>query len=120
VTACGGLSGIKTQALTHTGCPSGTVMIVKSMSQFEEKDELQAVLYPNPSTSNFNLSVKSKLKNNGEKIQVKVTDIQGRLLNQFSVSGIETITFGSDFKPGTYFMEISTGNQKITKRAIKY
>ena len=85
--------------------------------QVVEEEELSFVTaYPNPSSSYFTLQMRSE-KN--EWIDLRVSDIHGRIL--YSRSGITkgSFSFGHDFVSGTYLVEVIQGGHKQILKLIK-
>jgi hypothetical protein len=80
-------------------------------------DKMTMDIFPNPTTSQFNLQVISAGK---EKVTVRILDIQGRLVRKFTVMPFETTAFGQDLKAGSYIIETTQGAEKLTKRVIKF
>lgn len=115
--SCGN-SAIKAQKLSNTvlnGCPIIARTIQSKSKQYSS--DLQVKVSPNPSASYFQLHIQS---NNSERISWRVTDIQGKtILNRYIQSG-DFETFGHDWKPGFYFMEVSQGIQSRTQKLIKW
>jgi hypothetical protein len=115
--SCGN-SAIKAQKLSNTvlnGCPIIARAIQSKSKQYSS--ELHVKVSPNPTSGNFQLNIQS---NNTSKIACRVTDIQGKtILNRYIQSG-DFETFGHDWKPGVYFMEVSQGIQSRTQKLIKW
>ncbi|MEN8119164.1 MAG: glycosyl hydrolase family 18 protein [Bacteroidota bacterium] len=89
----------------------------------EEHFNLQTFsIYPNP-VQNVMYAEISALKN--EVLSVTVIDVNGANLNQESVqikSGnnkLNLSTLISNLKPGNYFLSISSGNYRVTKKILK-
>jgi hypothetical protein len=80
-------------------------------------DKMTMDIFPNPTTSQFNLQVISAGK---EKVIVRILDIQGRLVRKFTVMPFETTTFGQDLKAGSYIIETTQGAEKLTRRVMKF
>jgi uncharacterized 2Fe-2S/4Fe-4S cluster protein (DUF4445 family) len=78
---------------------------------------MQVNVYPNPSTSAFQMFVKTS---STSKIAMRVLDIQGRLIKTISFNSDETIAFGNDLKSGVYIVELREGKVVKTVRVVKY
>jgi predicted extracellular nuclease len=78
---------------------------------------LQVIAIPNPSISDFNLSVKG---NSEQPVVVKLSDINGRILEQRNVSGVSINKIGIGLKPGVYFAEITQGKEHQILKLIKF
>jgi hypothetical protein len=77
---------------------------------------LQAL--PNPSVSSFTLKVQGD--NVRSKMQVRVMDISGRVLQTIdSVVGGQTIQFGSTYRPGVYIVQLIQGSKKKQLKLVK-
>lgn len=85
-----------TQSVSQTFVTNSTV----------DKQALQVTVYPNPSSSIFNLVV-----NNNEKIiLVEIIDITGRVVESIKPAMIKNrLEFGASLKPNTYIVKV-TGN----------
>ena len=74
--------------------------------------------YPNPSTSQFTVSVQSS--NREEKIQVRVMDLNGRVVELFNnLSANQTLQIGGSYRPGMYIVEMIQGNERKQLKLIK-
>jgi hypothetical protein len=120
VTACGGVGGAKSQTLTHTGCPTGTGAIFTKSTQLNtDMSSFEAVIYPNPTTTDFRINLNNPVVGN-EKIGVKIFDLQGRMVQSLEFTSLNNISFGNNLKSGIYMVHISQGKQTQTKRVVKY
>ena len=78
--------------------------------------ELRA--YPNPSTSQFTVQIESS--NRTEKIQVRVMDLSGRIVELLNnLSGSQTIRLGGNYRPGMYIVEMIQGDSRKQLKLIK-
>jgi hypothetical protein len=112
-TACGALGTAKTQALTHSSCPTGT------RQQYVSKglvltDEI--VVSPNPTQSSWSLRIPAVSDN----MKIVIRDVQGRVVGSIDLSHQQYISFGSELRPGVYFAEITTGQIQKKIRLLKY
>lgn len=80
-------------------------------------DDLKMKVFPNPSPNQFNLTVNSS---NPEILQVKVMDLNGRLVKTLRMRPSETIQMGNELMAGSYFVEVLQNGKKITQRIIKF
>ena len=120
VTACGGVGAAKSQTLTHTGCTTGTGAIFTKTTQVNtDMKTFEAIVYPNPTTTDFRISLNSSVVNN-EKTGVKIFDLQGRMIQFTEFTSQKNISFGNNLKPGIYMVHITQGNETQTKRVVKY
>jgi hypothetical protein len=78
---------------------------------------MEVDIYPNPTVSDFKLQVTTGGK---EKINVRITDMQGRGLKNITVLPNQTTNIGSDLRAGAYIMEVKQGNIVKTVKVIKF
>jgi hypothetical protein len=109
--------------LVHSGFNLGSVsnltltrqvpsMPVTEVSTFNLK------AYPNPSTSQFTVNVQSS--NREEKIQVRVMDLNGRVVELFNnLSANQSLQIGANYRPGMYIVEMIQGNERKQLKLIK-
>ena len=81
------------------------------------RGKLSIEAYPNPTATEFTLSLKGYTSN--EKVTVTVTDLLGRKMYSVTGLGSQQFKFGSQLKPGIYMVQVSTetvsNNIKIVK-----
>ncbi|MBC3846167.1 T9SS type A sorting domain-containing protein [Winogradskyella echinorum] len=70
-------------------------------------------LYPNPASEKLELSSSQMID------KVAIVDINGRMLTEIEISASSYILDISTFSKGVYFIEIQSGNSKVTKKFIK-
>jgi uncharacterized protein (TIGR02145 family) len=116
-TACGATGTAKSQALTHTACPTGTKNNPIVFTKDKNDINFNVTLFPNPTTTGFNLKVFSA---ETKTASIKIMDVQGRLIKTLYALPQQTISFGNDFKSGVYMLEVSDGLNKKSIRAVKY
>jgi hypothetical protein len=73
-------------------------------------------IWPNPSTSDFNISVKSE---SDEAIRVFITDLTGRLVSDFIYPDGQPVTFGDRYQPGVYLLHAKQGSVTKTFKIVK-
>ncbi len=79
---------------------------------------VEASIYPNPSSSEFNLTLSSDLANTPA--IVTVTDLSGRVVETFNFDGSQnTIHFGKDLMNGIYMVTVEQGDFKNVTRVLK-
>ena len=100
--------------LTTTGCATTTIAKVSNIQS--ENTEIKTFLFPNPSSSEFNLNINSS---KDEKIKVIIKDVQGRILKTSLLNSNQNNTIGKDLKSGIYFLEIHQNNKIKVIRAVK-
>jgi hypothetical protein len=86
------------------------------MKSAEIPQEFSARVYPNPSHDNFNLHIESPDDGISE---VKVFDLNGRIIREFSLESKKTYSFGEDLKPGVYFLRVHQSNEFKMIKVIK-
>jgi hypothetical protein len=79
--------------------------------------DMQVKLFPNPSTTNFNLQV---ITAGTEEITVRLLDVEGRFIQSVKVAPYQTVSFGSELKAGPYMVEVRQGKKVTTTRVIKF
>jgi hypothetical protein len=105
--------------LVTTGCV--TQVFTRSTESSTPKLEIEPMrvnVYPNPTTSAFQLFVKSSKPS--QIIKVRVFDVQGRVFKTFAFNSSETVSFGNELKAGVYFVEVRDGDEVKTMRVVKY
>jgi hypothetical protein len=108
----------KVLKLVTTGCVTPTYSRTETPAIVTPVVEPMSVsIYPNPTTTAYQLFVKSGKVSN---VTARVLDVQGRLVNTFKFSSMETIAFGSELKPGVYMVEVREGKEVRTVRVVKY
>ena len=118
----------------YTGSTTAVVYVSKSSSGFITSDKKSSLasglnpvtgnndfavsVSPNPSSSQFTLLVKSS--NASDKINIRISDVTGKLLETFdNVSMGEIVQLGAKYHSGIYMAEISQGKNKKTYKLIK-
>jgi peroxiredoxin family protein len=118
-TAGCGNSAIKAQKLSNlvkTGCvPS----IAKNTSRVQATiaTSMEVKVYPNPTTSQFNVQVKSS---GTEEAVVRVLDVTGRFIKNVIISSNSNVNVGSDLKAGAYMLEVRQGKEVKIIRVVKF
>jgi hypothetical protein len=115
--ACGN-SAIKAQKLSNllkTGCPTARPTAKASASA--PSTSLDVQVYPNPTTSQFQVNVKTT---GTEEMMVRILDVQGRMIKSLKQVPNQTWIVGSDLKAGAYFLEVRQGKQVKTTRLVKF
>ena len=78
--------------------------------------ELRA--YPNPSISQFSVQIESS--DRVEKVQLRVMDLSGRVVEQFhNLTANQTLKLGGNYRPGMYIVEMIQGDQRKQLKLIK-
>jgi len=115
------ISAATSLTVSYAACSSPAVTNVPSattrVEQVVKVEEMSVNVYPNPTTSQFNISVKST---GSEKIQLIILDVQGREVKRAMATAGEVKQIGSDLKPGTYIMQATQGGVTKTTRLLKF
>jgi hypothetical protein len=93
------------------------VLIDEDGEQIVVRDPLYFNIYPNPSNGLFTASV---FTNDESQITANIFDMTGRLLSSETFNAdIQEYVFGSNLKPGMYFVEFIQGNLRQTSKIIR-
>ncbi len=100
------------------------MLITNSKTEFMQEEasslvnSFQVKVMPNPAGYQFNLTTESNDK--AGNIQIKVMNAQGKLIETRSnISPGQTIKLGSNYRPGSYFIQTVQGKQRRTIKVIK-
>jgi hypothetical protein len=118
--ACGGVSTVKTEVLTHQKCMNE--IFAKSTNKISVgiiEKSFTANIYPNPSNTTFELIIQD-LYGLSDEYKVRLLDMGGRVLQNFAIKPAEKLVFGNGLKSGTYVLEIFGKDQRVSKRIIKF
>ncbi|MBX2887263.1 MAG: T9SS type A sorting domain-containing protein [Ferruginibacter sp.] len=80
-------------------------------------EEMDMVIFPNPSSHDFNIRLNSAEPG---KIQVRILDITGREVSKVSAAEFTTIKAGAKLRPGTYFVEVFQNGKRSIQKVVKY
>jgi hypothetical protein len=108
------LATVKLPACAPERNAGGSYLYTKGAAATETLD---VNVFPNPTTTDFKVQVITAGK---DAINVRVLDIQGRQVNNFTVQPYEATNFGQSLKAGSYLLEITNGKTKTTKRIMKF
>ncbi len=87
-----------------------TVSFTGGTKSMEVNTAFEVLVYPNPSNSAFNLTLKSNSK---EMAIIQLFDFSGKLIETCSsISPDDIITVGRDLKPGMYVAVVTQGNER--------
>ena len=78
---------------------------------------LQIAIGPVPSNSKFTLQVFSS---SNELINMIILDINGQVIQKITLAKGSTIDFGSNYRAGSYFVQVIQGKQKVLRKIIKF
>jgi hypothetical protein len=80
--------------------------------------DFNVTVLPNPSTNFFTIRVKSD--NDNARLQMKVMDILGRIVERRSnLQNNQSVQVGDHYQRGVYFVEISDGRMKEVIKLIR-
>ena len=119
-TVCGAQGTAKSQALTHTGCPTGTVapLVAKSDLYSSDNEVNTFTIYPNPNNGNFEISIQLKEADHSLST-INISDIFGNIVKKITVGSlkgkIEASVRNLNLPKGIYFVNYNIGksNQNI-------
>jgi hypothetical protein len=92
-----------------------TIATNASASLSNTGGKLVVQAFPNPSANEFKLNIQT---NADESVEVKVMDLQGRVISIQQVRA-GNIQFGTGLRAGIYFVEVTQGKQKERIKLIK-
>ena len=113
VAASGCAGAKKVLKLVTTGCGAPIAKAVSSTTI----ESMSVNVFPNPTTSNFNVQVLTAGKEN---IKARILDMQGRQIKSITINPYETITIGAELKAGSYIIEVRQGKNIKTTRILKF
>jgi hypothetical protein len=111
----GAIRAVKLTNLLKTGCPPPT--ITKAPVTQAPAGSMVVKVYPNPTTSQFNVQVNTT---GTEEAVVRILDVQGRFVKSVKVAANQVIGLGAELKAGSYLLEVRQGNEVKTTRVIKF
>jgi hypothetical protein len=114
------LSSSKSASVKLPPCPTGFTGNTTTTTRAIEAEAVKGMsvkVYPNPTTSNFNVQVNS---GNNEVVRLKVMDAQGRAIRTLTIAPYQTVNLGADLKAGAYLVEIRQGKDVRVERLIKF
>jgi hypothetical protein len=76
----------------------------------------EVVIYPNPIITQLTVKLASEFENGAT---ITLSDIAGRVLRSFTVSGKQYVLKLSDIPRGVYFVKVSNDVKSVTKKFIK-
>lgn len=100
-----------------TASSAGTVSITRSSgSVLDSSSPLSVTTYPNPTTSAFGLMVQG---GTNEPIAIVVSSVDGKVLLKRKGTTNQKYTFGNDYMPGLYIIQVSQGKEIKVLKAVK-
>lgn len=112
---------VATNSATEIGSPGVYLISNPNLNTVDfpiNSNEMKLVVYPNPTNSNFQLSL---ITGNQEKVSIKIYDMMGRLLESHTVASIDVSTqkLGTNFPSGIYNIVVKQGDLSKSVRVIK-
>lgn len=103
---------------TTTGCSktsAATTVTINCANAITAKLPTNKIqIFPNPSANDFHISIPSF---NSDEFSISLYDVDGRLMGDKKINSGD-FSFGSELKPGIYFVEVKHGAVIITKEKI--
>jgi hypothetical protein len=112
-----------------SGCGTGTrktaklsnlafLCVARSIvnSTTENSNDQTVEVYPNPSSNEFNIQTGYQ---SHQLIQYRLTDLNGKLLQQGQLSTGTTQHIGAQLKPGVYFIEFIQNGRRTIRKLVK-
>lgn len=101
-----------------TGCSktsAATTVVINCLNAITAKlPERKIQIFPNPSSNDFHISIPSF--NSGE-FSISLYDVDGRVMGDKKINSGD-FSFGSELKPGIYFVEVKHSSAIIAKEKI--
>ena len=113
----GKIKAQKLSNLVKTGCTPISKNGSASRVPTTVASSMEVNVYPNPTTSQFNVQVKSS---STEVAVVRVLDFTGRFIKSIKVSSNSNVNIGSDLKAGAYMLEVRQGKEVKMVRVVKF
>ena len=107
----------KLSNLVKNGCTPIAKNVSTSRVPNTVPTSMEVNVYPNPTTSQFNIQVKSA---GTEEVVVRVLDLTGRFIKSIKVSSNSNLSLGSDLKAGAYMLEVKQGKEVKMVRVVKF
>ena len=82
------------------------------ITSITSSDVLQ--IYPNPTTDKLTIQTSATDKSN-----VEISDLSGKVIGQYSISGTDNTINVSDLSTGSYFIKVSNNQSNTVKKFVK-
>jgi hypothetical protein len=112
-----GVSVIRSVTVKLAACPPPAPFTKGVTEVTAPAETMEVKVFPNPTVSDFKLQVITAGK---EEISVRVLDVQGRFIRQFTATAYQTINLGAELKAGAYLIEVRQGKNVKTTRVLKF
>ena len=117
--------GVQTQNISYARCPDGSANFDYALPTFNavntclasinELSEATFSIFPNPTSNSFTLQL-----NENKAVNLKIYDIQGRIVFQTEEVEMEQTIDASNWHSGYYIVSLQTENGQLqTKKLIK-
>jgi hypothetical protein len=113
----GKLRAQKLSNLIKNGCAPIAKNVSTSRVPTKAASPIEINVYPNPTTSQFNVQVKSS---GTEEAVIRVLDVTGRFIKSVKMSSNSNVNLGSDLKAGAYMLEVRQGKEVKMVRVVKF
>lgn len=88
--------------------------LVTSITELNNTDDIE--IFPNPFQNSFTIKIPIELQN--EILIITITDISGRLIDNYQFNGSQLKTFQPQLQKGVYFIKIQANKHIITNKKI--
>jgi len=89
---------------------------VKPVTTEVPEVKLSVAIGNNPAPDRFTLQVRTT---SSEPVHIRVVDFNGRPVENLKLPAGNTLTFGQNYKAGSYFLQVRQGKKSITEKLIK-
>lgn len=103
--------------VSSKGAAENATVVVATLQAELPQADFRVNVYPNPSAYDFNIQVISR---SNEPVTVRILDLNGKVRSvQTQLSKTNSIKVGNDLTGGTYFAEVTQGNNKQVVKLVK-
>jgi len=113
IASSGCLGNKRVLKLTTTGC----VTTIAKAADATKVEMMEVGIFPNPSSGNFNLTLKSAAK---EDAVLSVFDNSGKMVIKNVIKPDEVNRFGQFLLPGMYYVEVRQGDKRVVRKVVRY
>jgi hypothetical protein len=98
------------------GTTTSTVFTGQTVTEDAAVASLQVQTFPNPASTYFNLSIRSR---STKPVTIRIVDALGRTIENQRIAPNTTVAVGRKYQPGIYYAEVIQENRKATVRLVK-
>jgi hypothetical protein len=98
-------------------CIGNSITTRVAQSELATGGQISLSVMPNPSASSFTIAVKDGSLN--ERVNLRITDIFGRIIEQKVAQSNQVIKIGDKYMPGVYLVEVIQGKEKSVLKLVK-